>query len=91
MAELSPAIINSAILVVGALLYAFIWYATGDLSRFAKVLARLAPLGLLIPALIYVSMLSAPRQAAMAPQPAPEPTGRSYSRKPVEDRGATQK
>ena len=53
MAELSPAGANIAILVVGVLLYALIWYATRDLSRFAKVLARAAPLGLLIPLLLY--------------------------------------
>jgi esterase/lipase superfamily enzyme len=57
---------------VGALLYGFIWYATSGLSRFAKLLARVVPLGLLVPILVYVSMVSAPRQAAMAPRPAPE-------------------
>ena len=50
MAELSPAIVNIAVLVVGALLYALIWYATRNLSRFAKVLARAGAAGAADPA-----------------------------------------
>ncbi len=73
MAELSPAIINIAVLVVGVLLYALIWYATRGLSRFAKVLARAAPLGLLIPALMYASMISTSRPSKMAARAPTEP------------------
>jgi len=77
MAELSPAGVNIAILVAGVVLYAIIWFATRNLSRFAKVLARVSPLGLLIPALLYMSMLtkSLPAREAAAPRPeAVQPT-----------------
>ena len=49
MAELSPAIVEIAIPVVGALLYALIWFATGNLSRVGKIVARVVPLGLIVP------------------------------------------
>ena len=42
MAELSPASVEIAILLAGALIYAFIWFATRNLSRLAKILARRA-------------------------------------------------
>ena len=69
MAELSPAGVNIAVLAVAVVLYGIIWFATRGLSRFAKVLARLSPLGLLIPALLYVSMLTKPGREAAAPRP----------------------
>jgi len=50
MGELSPAAVNIAILAAGLVLYALIWYLTRGLPRFAKVLARLLPLGLVLPA-----------------------------------------
>jgi esterase/lipase superfamily enzyme len=71
MADLSPAAVAIAVLVVAAILYAWIWYATRGLSRFAQMLALLAPVFLLIPALLYMSMLRAPERMAMAPRPAP--------------------
>ena len=74
MADLSPAAVNVAVLLVAAILYAVIWHATRGVSRFAQVLARLAPLSLLIPGLLYLSMLSAPERKAMAPRPAPAPS-----------------
>jgi esterase/lipase superfamily enzyme len=74
MAELSPATVNIAVLVVGAILYGLIWYGTRGLPRFAQMLARLAPLFLLVPVLLYVSMISAPRPPTMAQRPAPPPT-----------------
>ena len=74
MAELSPATVNIAVLVVGAILYGLIWYGTRGLPRFAQMLARLAPLFLLVPVLLYVSMISAPRPPTMAHKPAPQPT-----------------
>ena len=73
MAELSPAIISIAVLLVGVLLYALIWYATQGLSRFAKVLARATPLGLLIPILLYASMISTSRPSKMAARAPTEP------------------
>jgi esterase/lipase superfamily enzyme len=69
MAE--PAALNIAVLVVGASLYGLIWYASRGLSRFAKVLARVVPLGLLIPALLYVPLHSTrPAQVGSARPPA---------------------
>jgi esterase/lipase superfamily enzyme len=74
MADLSPAAVAVAVLLVAAILYACIWYATRGLSRFAQMLAMLAPVFLLIPALLYMAMLSAPARMAMAPRPAPAPS-----------------
>jgi esterase/lipase superfamily enzyme len=71
MAELSPASIEIAILLAGALIYAFIWFATRNLSRAAKILARVVPLGLVIPVMIY---MSGTNRLAMAPSPVPGPT-----------------
>jgi esterase/lipase superfamily enzyme len=61
MSELSPPGVEIAVLVAGAMLYAFIWFATRNLSRVGKILARLAPLGLVIPAMVYLSALSGAR------------------------------
>jgi esterase/lipase superfamily enzyme len=74
MADLSPAAVAVAVLLVAAILYAWIWHATRGLSRFAQMLALLAPVFLLIPALLYMSMLRAPERMAMAPRPAPPPS-----------------
>jgi hypothetical protein len=72
MADLSPAAVAVAGAFVAAILYAGIWYATRGLSRFAKMLAMLAPLSLLIPALLYMSTLwAADRTANAAKPPAP--------------------
>ncbi len=73
MAELSPAGTDIAILIAGALLYAFIWFATRNLSRGAKILARVAPLGLIIPLMIYLSMVPAARQPNFASKEAAAP------------------
>ena len=76
MGELSPAAVNIAILAAGLVLYALIWYLTRGLPRFAKVLARLLPLGLVLPAMLILSgQHRAPnRELATAP---PLPTSRS--------------
>ena len=66
MIQLSPPSLEVAVLVVGVVLYAFIWLATRGLSRVGKILARLAPLGLVIPAMVYLSSLSA-RLTPIAP------------------------
>jgi esterase/lipase superfamily enzyme len=73
MAELSPTGVEIAILVAGALLYAFIWVATRNLSRAAKILARVAPLGLIVPVMIYLAGLSASKLdiASKAPSAGP--------------------
>jgi len=69
MAELSPPSPQIVVLIAGVVLYVFIWFATRNLSRVGKILARLAPLGLVIPAMVYLSSLSdtRPAGAPMAP------------------------
>jgi esterase/lipase superfamily enzyme len=80
MAELSPAAVNIVVLAGALALYGLIWFATRNLSRFAQVLARLSPVGLVIPALIYVSVLTAGMaKREVASKPPEEPI--------VEDRG----
>ncbi|HEU0157918.1 MAG TPA: alpha/beta hydrolase, partial [Hyphomicrobiaceae bacterium] len=71
MGEVSPAAVNIAILAAGLLLYALIWYLTRGLPRIAKVLARLLPLGLVLPAMLILSgQREAPRkEVATAPAP----------------------
>ena len=64
MGELSPLAIYLVVLVGALLIYAFIWYASGGLPRMAQILARVAPLALIIPALLYVSSLEHHRVAA---------------------------
>jgi esterase/lipase superfamily enzyme len=55
MADFSPASVEITILIAGALIYALIWFASRNLSRAAKILARVVPLGLVVPVMIYVS------------------------------------
>src|SRR5262245_57522596 len=78
MGEVSPAAVNTAILAAGLLLYALIWYLTRGLPRLAKVLARLLPLGLVLPAMIILSgqNLAPRKEVASAP---PLPTARPES------------
>ncbi|HZT50045.1 MAG TPA: alpha/beta hydrolase, partial [Hyphomicrobiaceae bacterium] len=47
--------VDIAIVVVAALLYGFIWFASRNLSRLAKIICRLAPLGLVIPVILFTS------------------------------------
>src|SRR4029079_6915843 len=78
MPELSRAGFELAVLGAGLLLYAIIWIATRRLSRVGKVLARLAPLGLVIPLMIYLaSTLPVPRMGMEAPT-ASKPGPREY-------------
>ena len=72
MGEVSPAAVKVAILAAGLLLYALIWYLTRGLPRFARVLARLLPLGLVLPAMLILSgqNLAPRRELATAPPPA---------------------
>src|SRR5215468_2569885 len=71
MRELSPAAINIGILAGGLFLYALIWYLTRGLPRFAKVLARLLPLGLVLPAMILLSDHNSPLRTRVATAPPP--------------------
>jgi esterase/lipase superfamily enzyme len=61
MGELSPPTVYLAAFVGALLIYGFIWYATRALPRMAQILARVAPLALIIPALLYLSSISGQR------------------------------
>ncbi len=72
MGQFSPAAINIIVLAVALVLYGLVWYATRNMSRFAQVLARLSPVGLVIPAMIYVSHLTSGvvvKETAKRPEP----------------------
>src|SRR5262245_14403228 len=79
MAQLSAPSPEIAVPIAGVVLYLFIWFATRNLSRVGKILARLAPLGLVIPAMVYLSSLSgtrlggAPLTPTMSQAPPAEP------------------
>src|SRR2546423_8208458 len=70
MADFSPASVEIAILIAGALIYVFIWFASRSLSRVAQILARVVPLGLVIPFMIY---LAGGMRMDLAPEPATAP------------------
>lgn len=80
-------LLEVAICAVAGLVYAIIWFATRNLSRGVRVFARVAPLLVLIPAVLFVSLEMSPHReearkteaarkeapAAEAPsQPAPQ-------------------
>ena len=73
MGQISPAAINIIVLAVALLLYGLVWYATRNMSRFAQVLARLSPVGLVIPAMIYVSALTSHMVGKEAARPVQQP------------------
>ena len=55
MAEFPSMTLEYAVPIVAGLLYAFIWYATRGFSGFAKVVSRLLPLLIIVPAILHVS------------------------------------
>jgi hypothetical protein len=79
MAELLPAGVEIAIPVAGALLYACIWFATRNLSRAAKILGRVAPLGLIAPVTLYLSGLHGSGRPDITSMPAPAPNVQSQA------------
>ncbi len=56
MPEFAPEVFEIAVPVLAGLLYAIIWYATRGLPRLAKVLARVLPLVVIVPAVLYFSL-----------------------------------
>ena len=74
MVQFSPPSLEIAVLGAGVVLYLFIWFATRNLSRVGKILGRLAPLGLVIPAMVYLSSLPGARLAPMVPMASQAPT-----------------
>jgi esterase/lipase superfamily enzyme len=85
------------VLAVALLLYGLIWYATRNMSRFAQVLARLSPVGLVIPAMVYVSALTSSMVSKEAARPVQEPIvesaekGRPAPRRSAPETEPTQK
>jgi esterase/lipase superfamily enzyme len=71
MGELSPLGLYLAAFAGALLLYAFIWFATRSLPRMAQILARVAPLALIPPVLLYVSSLGTREKVESAARPAP--------------------
>jgi len=84
MGNMSPVLIDTAILLIGVVAYALIWFISRDLSRIAQILARVLPLVLFAPMFIvlqpHLASLKAPPvaqqkklESAARPQP-PAPT-----------------
>jgi hypothetical protein len=73
MPEMSPAAANAALLALAVGLYALVWFASRNLSRFAQVLARVLPISLLFPALLYVAALNAASTSHVASKGAAKP------------------
>jgi esterase/lipase superfamily enzyme len=77
MGELSPLGLYLAAFAGALLLYAFIWFATRSLPRMAQILARVAPLALILPALLYVSSLGTREELESAARRATAPESRA--------------
>ena len=86
MDNLSPLMVDVAVAGTGLLLYAMLWYVSRDMSRFAKVLARLAPLTLIVPILIVLSPQVARQAAPRLGQKPPDEVARVEESKPVQRR-----
>jgi esterase/lipase superfamily enzyme len=55
MGNVPPMVLEFGVPAAGGLLYALIWYMTRGLPGFAKVLARIIPLLIIVPAVLYLS------------------------------------
>jgi esterase/lipase superfamily enzyme len=84
MAELWSAHAEIAIVVAAGLVYGFIWFATRSLSRLAKIMARVAPLGLVIPVMLYLSGTVQTRKPVTAGAPASAERSDGGSRREAE-------
>ena len=78
MGNMSPVVIDAAILVVALGAYAMIWFVSRDLSRIAQIMARVLPLVFFAPMFIVLqphlaSLRAPPPQKAAQPQPPPAP------------------
>jgi esterase/lipase superfamily enzyme len=63
MAEFPSPALEYAVPIIAGVLYALIWYATRRLSGFAKLISRVLPLLIILPAILYVSFgVPLPRQ-----------------------------
>jgi esterase/lipase superfamily enzyme len=75
MTEIPPTVLEFAVPAAAGLLYALIWYATRRLPRAAKVLARVVPLLVILPAVLYVSVGLPPQHERMVRSPPPGDSG----------------
>ena len=92
MASVPPTVLEFGIPAAGGLLYALIWYATRGLPGFARMLARIVPLLIIVPAVLYLSFgmpLQRDRVSQSPPvasrddgTPAPEPDMRRRAPEP---------
>jgi esterase/lipase superfamily enzyme len=73
MGGLTQSLFEIAIPVTAALIYAFIWVASRNFSRLGKILARLVPLGFILPVMIYLASTTGSRLdvTSRAPTSAP--------------------
>ena len=55
MGNVPPMVLEFGLPAAGGFLYALIWYATRGLPGFARVLARIIPLLIIVPAVLYLS------------------------------------
>ncbi len=65
MGNMSPVLVDVAILTVGVVAYALIWFVSRDLSRIAQIMARVLPLVLFAPMFIVLQ----PHLAALKTAP----------------------
>jgi esterase/lipase superfamily enzyme len=73
MSELASALPWIVVLVLAGCLYALVWHAAGHLSGAARVVARAAPLAVIVPGIVYLSVvLAVPRQELVAEPAVPE-------------------
>ena len=70
MPEFPSVALQYGVPVAAGVLYALIWYATRGLTGFAKVISRVLPLLIIVPAILYVSFgIRPPQQMTRAPGP----------------------
>jgi hypothetical protein len=73
--KMTEPVISALVALAGISIYGFIWFASRNMPRFAKILARLLPLGLVVPIMLALSMGAptggaVPRKATPPPKPA---------------------
>jgi esterase/lipase superfamily enzyme len=70
MPELASALPWIVALILAGCLYALVWYASDSLSGVARVLARVAPLAVIVPGIVYLSVVPAMQREALEAEPA---------------------
>src|SRR5262245_13025407 len=73
MGGIAPSFLELAVPITAALIYAFIWVASRNFSRVGKILARLVPLGFILPMIVYLASITGSKleTTARAPTSAP--------------------